>query len=353
MPEDSNLALSVVSPQSQAVAHPAVVAPFTELQQMAAVVHQAGIFGTQSEAAALSLMLMAQAENIHPMKAMQRYDVIHGRPAKKAVAIHSDFLRSGGRVTWHELSREVADATFTHPIGGEARIAWHIRDAHDAGLPGKNPNWRKYPRAMLRSRCIAEGVRTVMPEDLGGMHTPEEIQAFVADEEDRQAHREAQRRENRQSNGQANQRRQPSRQNNKRAEQARKTAAKTQTKPRRPGHIVALAKAAHAANWQQDQRNTLLEHFGVKAAEKLTPEQATEAIRLIRLGWDEFLVVFDEQRQMHEAEQEANAEEEVVHDAEFVDEEPSQNETSDAEEELDEEAPFDDAFDFGSESEAP
>jgi hypothetical protein len=47
--------------------------------------------------------------------------------------------------------------------------------AQDAGLT-KNPTWRSYPRQMLRSRCISEGIRTVFPGVVVGTYTPEEVQ---------------------------------------------------------------------------------------------------------------------------------------------------------------------------------
>jgi hypothetical protein len=45
--------------------------------------------------------------------------------------------------------------------------------AERAKLTGKD-NWRMYPRAMLRARCVAEGVRTVYPAALGGALIVEE-----------------------------------------------------------------------------------------------------------------------------------------------------------------------------------
>jgi len=41
-----------------------------------------------------------------------------------------------------------------------------------------NAMWRKYPRAMLRSRVASEGIRTVYPGVLCGMYTPEEVESF-------------------------------------------------------------------------------------------------------------------------------------------------------------------------------
>jgi hypothetical protein len=54
-----------------------------------------------------------------------------------------------------------------------------IEQAKKAGLTGKD-NWKNYPRAMLRARCIAEGVRAVYPAAIGGMLVAEEAQDMPA-----------------------------------------------------------------------------------------------------------------------------------------------------------------------------
>lgn len=81
---------------------------------------------------------------------------------------------------WHELTDQIADATFSHPKGGSLRITWTFEQAQRAHLTGKD-NWKNYPRAMLRARCIAEGVRAVYPAAIGGMMVVEEAQDTTAD----------------------------------------------------------------------------------------------------------------------------------------------------------------------------
>ena len=49
--------------------------------------------------------------------------------------------------------------------------------AKNAGLSGKD-TWKQYPRQMLRSRVISEGVRTMYPGVADGIYTPEEVQDF-------------------------------------------------------------------------------------------------------------------------------------------------------------------------------
>jgi hypothetical protein len=151
-----------------------------EIGRMATVFAKSGLFGVKTVEQAAALMLVAQADGLHPATVARDYDIIQGRPAKKAEAMLRDFIRNGGAVKWHTLSDAKADATFTHPQGGEVRIDWDMKRAKDAQLGGKDM-WKKFPRQMLRSRVISEGIRTVCPMATGGMYVPEEVRDFAPD----------------------------------------------------------------------------------------------------------------------------------------------------------------------------
>lgn len=148
----------------------------SEMERVALAIAKGGLFGSNDPNAVLTLCMVAAAEGKHPGLVMQQYHLINGKPAKKAEAMLVDFLASGGRVEWHALTDEMADATFTHPQGGSARIAWDMVRAKKAQLT--SPMWGKYPRQMLRSRVVSEGVRTVFPGATSGMYVPEEIMDF-------------------------------------------------------------------------------------------------------------------------------------------------------------------------------
>lgn len=154
----------------------------SDLERMALAFSASKLFGVSTPDQALALCLVAQAEGRHPASAAQDYHIISGRPAKKADAMLRDFISAGGKVQWHTLDNEVADATFSHPSGGTVRIDWTLARAKDAGLA--TPMWKKYPRQMLRSRVVSEGVRTVCPGATSGMYVPEEVQDIVAEQQE-------------------------------------------------------------------------------------------------------------------------------------------------------------------------
>jgi hypothetical protein len=154
------------------------IVPFQELESMASYIVRSKLFGAKDESQAMSLMLIAQAEGCHPMTAVQDFDIVQGRPARKTHSILARFQAAGGSVAWEEISGTRAVGTFTHKQGGSLRVEWTFEQARKAGLTGKD-NWRNYPQAMLRARAIAEGVRAVYPGAIGGMLTVEEAQDIV------------------------------------------------------------------------------------------------------------------------------------------------------------------------------
>ena len=148
----------------------------SEMERMARAFAGSKLFGVSNVEQALALCLVAQAEGRHPASAAQDYHIIQNRPSKKADAMLRDFLASGGKVEWHGLDDKIADATFSHPQGGSVRITWDMARAQMAGL--KTDMWKKYPRQMLRSRVVSEGVRTVFPMATSFMYVPEEVAEF-------------------------------------------------------------------------------------------------------------------------------------------------------------------------------
>ena len=153
------------------------IVPFQDMQQMAEVAAGSKMFGFKNTQEAMAIMLLCQAENMHPAVAMRDYHVIQNRPALKADAMLARFQAAGGSVTWKEYTDEQVTGVFTHPQGGTLELGWSLAQAKRIGIANKD-NWSKYPRAMLRARTISEGIRAVFPGCVVGVYTPEEVQDF-------------------------------------------------------------------------------------------------------------------------------------------------------------------------------
>ena len=151
--------------------------PVDQISVMASAVAKSGLFGVKTADQAMALMLIAQAEGMHPAIAARDYHVIQGRPALKTDAMLARFQSAGGKVNWETYTDDQVTGQFSHPQGGSISITWTIEQARKIGLAGKD-NWRNYPRAMLRARCISEGIRTVYPGCVVGTYSVEEVQDF-------------------------------------------------------------------------------------------------------------------------------------------------------------------------------
>lgn len=159
--------------QEQRAIFRAPVYSFEDMDRMADVLAQSGLFGVKNKTQAMALMLVAQAEGEHPMSVATDYDIIQGKGTRKTHSVLARFQAMGGKIDWHELTDLRAEATFSHPKGGALRLEWTFDMAKKAGLTNKD-NWKGYARAMLRARLIAEGVRAVYPAAIGGWQVPEE-----------------------------------------------------------------------------------------------------------------------------------------------------------------------------------
>ena len=152
------------------------IVSFKELREMAATMSKSGMFG-KSPDQMLSLMLIAQAEGLHPAIAAMEYDVIQSRPALKGQAALARFQQAGGVVNWLVRTDAEAKAEFIPPKGNPLTVSWTMEKAKRMGLAGKD-NWNKQPGVMLTWRCVAEGIRAVYPACLNRMYLAEEAQDF-------------------------------------------------------------------------------------------------------------------------------------------------------------------------------
>ena len=150
------------------------IVPFDQMESMASYIVRSKLFGAKDESQAMSLMLLAQAEGMHPMSAIQDFDIVQGRPARKTHSILARFQAAGGKVAWQEITATRACGVFSHPQGGSLEVEWTFEQAQKIGGLTSKDNWKNYPKAMLRARCIAEGVRAVFPGAIGGMMSVEE-----------------------------------------------------------------------------------------------------------------------------------------------------------------------------------
>jgi hypothetical protein len=154
------------------------ISGFDELWGMAAAVAKSNLFAVKNTEEAVTLMMLAQAEGVHPIQAMRMYHIINGRPSMRADAMQAKFQQRGGRVRWVVRSDDRVTAEFSHPdLQPEPIVVtWDNDRVKKAGLSQGNHN--KFPTQMKAARVISEGVGAIMPEVKMGLYAPEEVEDF-------------------------------------------------------------------------------------------------------------------------------------------------------------------------------
>ena len=153
---------------------------------MATEAARSQMFGL-TEPQAFTLMMISEAEGLHPIRALQRYHVIEGRPAMRADAMQAEFQRRGGRLRWLETTADRCRLEAWHPRLHPEHLVFEevFEDLVDRGVATQwdrdkrqsvvKPAYRRFPRQMLRARAISEIVRAIDPGVVVGMYTPEEL----------------------------------------------------------------------------------------------------------------------------------------------------------------------------------
>jgi hypothetical protein len=130
--------------------------------------------GLKSPEAALFVILTGRDLGLSPVQSLRSIHVIQGKIEVAADAQLGLFHRSGGKSHWRALTNEQAVLELHAPWLTEPHVeSFTLEDAKRAKLGGDN--WMKYPKAMLRSRAITAGLKSIGFDPTAGMYAPGEI----------------------------------------------------------------------------------------------------------------------------------------------------------------------------------
>lgn len=137
---------------------------------------------------ATAIILKGQELGVPPMYALSNIHIIGNKPACSAELMMNLVRRAYGasaiRVVPSESDEKRATIEYRERgWDGTQRATFSLQDAMTAGLTGKDI-WKKYPKAMLRSRAISMVCKQSFPECIAGMYTPEELDAQVMLDDD-------------------------------------------------------------------------------------------------------------------------------------------------------------------------
>ncbi len=134
--------------------------------------------GVQRPEAAFAIIAAGRELGLTAMQSLRSIHIIEGKPTLSAdliaalcksrsdVCVYFRLVESTDKVARYETQRKGEPAP--------TAMAWTWEDAQRAGVTGKD-NWKKYPAAMLRARCITALARAVYPDLAMGVYDPDEV----------------------------------------------------------------------------------------------------------------------------------------------------------------------------------
>lgn len=143
-----------------------------DLERISVKLAASKLFAVKNDTEVLAMMLRGAAVGMNPILALSAFHVIEGRVEMKSDLMVSLVRQSGLCKSWVYVECSDKVCTIRTQRADEPEpmtLSWTIADAQRAGLAGRG-NWTKYPRAMLRSRCISELCRMAYPEITTGSY---------------------------------------------------------------------------------------------------------------------------------------------------------------------------------------
>lgn len=179
-------ALAVVAPSTQVTPATTALEPTSAEQAfwLAERLVKSGLLGRaiQRPEAAFAVILAGRELGLTAMQSLRSLHVIEGKPTMSADLMAALVKRSPLCKSFRLIKSTPEIATYeTERVGeGVTSMSFTIEEARAAGVTGKD-NWKKYPSAMLRARCIAALSRVVYPDLMLGIYEQDEIAAPQAD----------------------------------------------------------------------------------------------------------------------------------------------------------------------------
>lgn len=113
---------------------------------------------------------------MQPMRAIRSLAMVKGKVVESADSQLARFKAAGGRSQFEVLDESKAVLHLVHPNGDKHTETFSLEDAKRAGL-SSNSNYNKFPKAMLRSRAITAGLKSIGWEGAVGAYDPDELRS--------------------------------------------------------------------------------------------------------------------------------------------------------------------------------
>lgn len=149
---------------------------FAEMMQMGDALARTGFLPDhiKNGAQAAAIILAGRELGMPPMRALRSITLVKGKVTESADSQLARFKTDGGRATFRQLDETSAVLWLRHPNGDEHVESFTMDDAKKAQLTGSGM-YGKFPKAMLRSRAITAGLKSIGWEGGAGAYDPDEL----------------------------------------------------------------------------------------------------------------------------------------------------------------------------------
>lgn len=159
-----------------------IISNYDELAKAAGAMSKSGFFAdSRDQAQAIVKIMAGQEMGFGPFASMTGVNIIQGKPTIGANLMASA-VKGSGKYNYKivTLTDSVAEIEFLEQGRSCGVSKFTIDDAKKANLTGKT-TWQNFPRNMLFSRAMSNGVRWYCPDVFNGasVYTPEELGAEV------------------------------------------------------------------------------------------------------------------------------------------------------------------------------
>jgi len=129
----------------------------------------------KNEGEIAAVVLAGRELGIPPMASIRGIKLVKGNVTLDASLQLGCMMRAGCKVTWlDDGTGGTARLRLERPGQAAHEQVFSMEMAQRAGLAGGD-NWRKYPAAMLRARCVSAAGKAYCPDILAGVYVPGEI----------------------------------------------------------------------------------------------------------------------------------------------------------------------------------
>lgn len=165
---------------STALAHrPIPQSDWAIMKEQASLLRKTGFLPQhiKTDEQALAIMMKARELDVPATYGLSNIAVIQGKPVANSELMLALIYRDHGDDAIHFTTSDDKECVVTYKrrtAKEYSTFSFSMDDARKAALD-KSPTWQKYPKAMLRARCISAVARMAFPDSIAGMYTPEEL----------------------------------------------------------------------------------------------------------------------------------------------------------------------------------